>query len=413
MKNKHSLRASIRAASVAGLLLLTLYGTVRGAIEPPEVLYEKKPPLKKAHRQVMNLLVDTYSQTDWSQVADHLSAYPDDAGNPNIMVIPISLGNVFLNRYEATGENLHYESALQHFESVAMKYKLWRTRWLTPAVVNYLVVSVNRLRNECDAYTELPPVQRKRTRWLWKKVMTILKGEAEYRLMLELPYAPYYSCSTGDSKAEENAWEASLFAAAANFLPDDPQAAVWDEKARQLAYNSITRPSDPPDKRGVKTCTVGEDWTLPNHGLMPNPYYAGATLLMLAEGALTYRLTGRAIPEEFTHNIQEFHEKYKSYLGTDLTWTVPADPDGDGTLFPMVFDSELEKEILVRKALQGYLWKPTKPVAVMGTGGDLWEAVQNSKVVLYYLMGSYLWHFAAPSACPDVRYTMPQETEEQ
>jgi len=279
--------------------------------------------------------------------------------------------------------------------------------------VHALVISVNRVQKQCEDHWDLPLVQRKRALVLWKKVKAILKEEADFRLTVELPYAPYESCFTGDTKAEENAWEAALFATGANFLPDDPQAAVWEEKARQLAYNSITRPSDPPDKFGLKTCTVAEDLTLSNHGLAPNPYYTAATLFLLTQGALAYRLADRAIPEEFTHNVRELSEKYDSYLGDDLSWTVPADPEGDGTVFPLVFDSRLEKKIVFRKALEGYLWKPTKPVAVMGTGSDLWEAVQNSKVVLYYLMGSYLWHFPAKSTCFEVRFKMPANGEVQ
>lgn len=413
MKNEHSHRASLRTASIAGFLLLTLGGGVRAAIEPPDSLDGKKQSLKKVHWQVMNLLAETYAATDWSLVTDHLLSFPDDAGNPNIMVIPLSLGNVFLNRYEATGSAADYEQALDHFESVAKKYPLWGKRWLTPGIAHYLVVSVNRMRTNCDEFVELPQLPRKRVAVLWRKVKALLKAELEYRLTVELPYAPYDSCFTGDSKGEENAWEATLFAAAANFLPDDPQAASWDEKARQLAYNAITRPSDLPDKSGIKTCTVEQDLTLANHGFGPNPYYSGATLFLLAQGALTYRLTGRPIPEEFTHNVPEFYAKYKSYLSPDLDWILPADPEGDGTLFPLAIDSELEKEIVIRKSMQGYLWKPTKPVAVMGTGGDLWEAVQNSKIVLYYLMGSYLWRFPDPAQCLEVRFKMPEDGEVQ
>jgi hypothetical protein len=408
MKNKLSHRAPGLKASTVGVFLLLLAGSLGAAIEPPD-LADEKDSLKKAERKVIQVLIDTYGATDWSQVTDHLDSYPDDAGNPNVMLIPLSLGNAYLNRSEATGNVNDYEQAFQYFELVADKHKLWGKRWLTPAVVHYLAVSVDRVRKECDDYTRLPGVPRKRIKVLWKKVLRILKLEADFRLKVDLPYAPYVSCFTGDTKAEENAWEATLFAAAASFLPDDPDAAAWDEKARLLAYNAITRPSDPPDKSGTKTCTVGEDLTLSNHGLSPNPYYAGATLFLLTQGALTYRLTDRPIPEEFTHNIQEFYAKYTSYLSGDLSWLVSSDPEGDGTLFPLWFDSGLEREAVKQKAIRGYLWKPTMPVPVMSTGSELWEAIQNSKVVLYYLMSSYLWRFSSPSPCYEVRFKEPKD----
>lgn len=401
MKNKHSHRASSIAFSFAGLLLL-FQSVARAAVEPPGLI-DKTADLRQAELKVMDVLVDTYSDTDWSAVADHIRSFPDDGGNPNVMVIPLSLGNVFLNRYEKRKNASDFELALLHFESVAKQYPAWKARWLTPGVVQYLVVSVHRLRNQCEPFDPLPQSGwHKRVEKLWKIVKKILKEEVEFRLTIDLPHLPYESCFTGDTKAEENAWEAALFAAAANFLPDEPQAEVWEKKARQLAYNAITRPSDPPDMEGVKTCTVQEDLVLSNHGYAPNPYYAGATLSLLAQAALTYRLTGHPIPEEFLHNVPELAAKYSSYLGVDLSWSVSSDPEGDGSLFPLVFDQDLEKKAAGKKSSAGYLWKPTRKTLVMGTGSDLWEAIQNSKVVLYYLMTSYLWHFP-PSGCYEMR----------
>src|SRR5688572_10987618 len=108
MNAKHAHRALLRTASITGVLLLSLAGAIN-AVEPPH--FDRPDPLKMAHWKVMNILDETYGETDWSQVIDHLLAFPDDEGNPNIMVIPLSLGNVFLNRYEATGADPDYEKA--------------------------------------------------------------------------------------------------------------------------------------------------------------------------------------------------------------------------------------------------------------------------------------------------------------
>ena len=406
MKNKHAHRAPFVAASIPALFLL-FNGAAHAAIEPPD-LGKETTALKEIEWNVMDILIDTYGDTDWSQVTDHVVSHPDDAGNPNVMVIPISLANGYLNRYEKSKNVSDWDFALLHLEWVAGKYSLWQKRWLTPGVIQYLVVSADRLRKYCRPYYPLPhPGAGKRVERLWKKVLRILDEEARFRLTVDLPYAPYDSCATGDSKAEENAWEAALFATAANFVPDASVSRASDARARQLAYHSITRPSDLADASGIKTCTVNEDMTLSNHGLVPNPYYAGATLFLLSQGALTYRLTGRAIPSEFGHNVPELFEKYISYAGEDLSWTVPSDPEGDATLFPFAFDSGLESKAIARKAFNGYLWKATPKVELMGTGSDLWEAIQNSKVVFYYLMTSYLWHFSAPPECFEVRYKQP------
>ena len=223
----------------------------------------------------MDSLVQTYGATDWSAVVAWMIANPGNATNPNIVVIPLSLGNVYLNRYEAEGKIADFESALYLFEWTSSNYWLWGQRWLTPAVAHYLDVSAARLRLQsgAEAYAD-------RIRYVWELAMAITEQEADARLSADLPYRntpgvggqdPYDSSVTGDTKGEENAWEAAILAAAANFLPDHPHAVDWDRRARQLAYDAITVPSDPPDLAGIKTATVPEDFALANHGTSRAP----------------------------------------------------------------------------------------------------------------------------------------------
>jgi hypothetical protein len=239
--------------------------------------------------------------------------------------------------------------------------------------------------------------------------MDITEQEADARLGADLPYKnsagvggpdPYDSSSTGDSKAEENAWEAALLAAGANFLPDHPHAADWDRRARQLAYDAITTSGDPPDSAGIKTTTVPADFALANHGKFPNPYYMAATLTLLCQGALSYRLTGHEVPAEFAHHVPELYARYLDFIDADFQWTVPADPTGDATLFPLPFDPAFEDAVVSAKEESGDLWVPTEPAPEVGFGADLWQACQNAKVVLYHLMGSYLWHVGTWLAGP-------------
>ncbi|MEX0879597.1 MAG: hypothetical protein WD451_07690, partial [Thermoanaerobaculia bacterium] len=345
--------------------------------------------------RIMDTLVQSYGATDWSAVVEGLVARPWDPTNPNIMVIPLSLGNVYLNRYETGGDVANFEMALFYVEWTADNYWVWGQRWLTPAVAQYLAVSLLRLRAHETAGVH------DRIDALWEQTAVILVQEADARLLADLPYRnspgvgnsdPYDSAVTGDTRAEENAWEAGILAAASSFLPDHPHAGAWDQKARQLAYDAITRASDPPDAFGVKTTTVSEDFTLANHGSFPSPYYMAATLFLLSQGALSYQLAGRPVPEEFQHNVPELFAKYRTYVDAELRWTVPSDPHGDATLFPLTLDPDFEAAIVLQKAASGYLWEPTGPVTQVSWGPDLWRAIQNSKVVLYYLMGSYFWH---------------------
>src|SRR6185369_11596484 len=104
---------------------------------------------------------------------------------------------------------------------------------------SYLDISLVRLRAACA-----PEGFADRIEAAWRTALAVTEEEADARLTDEYPYQPHDSSATGDSKGEENAWEAGLLAAAANFLPEHPHAAAWEEKARQLAYDAITRPSD-------------------------------------------------------------------------------------------------------------------------------------------------------------------------
>ena len=125
-----------------------------------------------------------------------------------------------------------------------------------------------------------------------------------------------------------------------------------------------------------------------------------ATLFLMSQGALSYTMAGREIPEEFRHNVPQLYAKYLTYVDSSFQWTVPSDPGGDATLFPFAFDAEFETAIVAVKTERGDLWRPAAPVAAVGLGADLWEACQNAKVVLYHLMGSYFWHVTPKLAQP-------------
>lgn len=364
-------------------------GQVTEALDPVETEMPAEEALRMTEWKIMDRLAEAYGSTRWSGVAEFLGANPGYEGNPNIVFIPLSLGNVYLNRYEWQHDIADLERSVEWYEWVARNHWLWGRRWLAAPVVSYLDISLLRLRAE-----RLPADYAGRVEAVWQSALAITAEEADARLTPELlPYGPYDSSATGDSKGEENAWEAGLLAAAANFLAGHPQAGAWEEKARQLAYDAITRPSDPPDSEGLKISTVGDDFTLSNHGFFPNPTYAAATIELLLQGALTYRLTGREIPSEFSHNVSGLYEAYKSSVDENLQWSVPSDPPGEASLFPFAFDPDLELREVGRELEHGYLWLPAGPAAVMEVGAPLWTAVLNSKVVMFYLMGSYLWHF--------------------
>jgi hypothetical protein len=377
-----------RCRDVAGVLLLFLFLSAKRVSSQQEESVPSDEFIQECEWTIMDRFVEAYGSTDWSAVAVCLVADPGSSGNPNVAFIPLSLGNVYLNRFERDHDVADFERALAWFEWVGTNPWLWGGRWLTAPVVSYLDISLVRLRG-----ASAPGRCAGRVENLWQIALAITEREADGRLGLDYPPRPHDSSTSGDSKAEENAWEAGLLAAAANFLPEHGHAQAWDEKARQLAYDAITRPSDPPDRRGLKTSTVEDDFTMSNHGFFPNPTYAAATIELLAQAALTYRLSGKTVPDELQHNVRELYDRYRSDIDGDFHWVTPSDPAGEPALFPFAFDPDLEDRAIRCESDNGYLWQPTGPIGVMEVGAPLWTAVLNSKVVMFYLMGSYLWHF--------------------
>jgi hypothetical protein len=342
----------------------------------------------------VDVLGRIYGEADWSAVERSLREHPGDPGNPNVVLITISLSNVELNRFERNHDITDWIHAAARLEWVVRNYDLWGNRWLTAPILTYLDVTAFRLVREPFGAPELVPV----ADGVWNAVMQLTREEANARLIERLPYLPYDSAETGDSKAEEDAWEAGLLAAAANFLAEDPSAAAWESKARELAYDAITSPEDSPYPHAPKVVTVPEDFQLANHGFFPNPTYMAATLVLLRMGALTYRLTGRTVPPEFEHNTDRLYAAYSRLVRDDLTWSVRADPEGDATLFPLDMDPTLEDRVARAKEARGDLWVEVADGASMDEGEELWRAVLNAKVVMFYLVGSYLWHVPEPDA---------------
>jgi len=343
-------------------------------------------------RAVVGFLLDKYGATDWAAPSAWVLENPVADVNPNVMMVFLSLSQAHLFRWRVGGDPADREAAFAWAEWVGGHHDAWGERWLSPLVVCYLDLTTRALA----AVDPSPGAIATRGTALRSTALAIDAEEADARLSSAYPFLPLDSSLGGDSKAEEDAWEAALLAAAANSLPDADHAAAWDAKARELAYDAITVAADPPDAFGVKTTTVRDDFTLPNHGFVPNEYYTAATLNLLRTGALFYFLAARAVPAEFDHHVADLFAAYRAHVDASLHWTLPCDA-GDATLFPLALadDGDLERRCVEAKAADGFLWKPGGPVARMSTGADLFEAIEDAKTVEQYLLGSYFWHVPA------------------
>ena len=112
------------------------------------------------------------------------------------------------------------------------------------------------------------------------RIYNMVKAECNYELQRSIPtgYA-------GDTKAEENGWEADILACALGLYPDDALAPQWFDRLRDFAINSYSQVDDADDHTVIDPAydqkTVADyyrgqnlydDYTLQNHNLFHTSY---------------------------------------------------------------------------------------------------------------------------------------------
>ena len=128
-------------------------------------------------------------------------------------------------------------------------------------------------------------------------IYQLLKAECNYELHRTIPtgYA-------GDTKAEENGWEADVLAVTLGLFPNDPLAPQWFERLREFAVNSYSHQDDATDatiidptydNKTVKDLYKGQnlydDFTLQNHNYF-HTSYQNVVIQELGEAALALKL---------------------------------------------------------------------------------------------------------------------------
>jgi hypothetical protein len=291
---------------------------------------------------VMDIFARNYGGADWSLVLADLDAHPEDPANPAFMSIPLSLANVYLNRYEAGGNKANLERSLQIFEWVAASRELWGGRDGTGSVVSYLDIGVARLRAECDVGGFESRIDE-----LWQTAMKITAEEAG--ALLETVGDPGRPCGRTLRQGaclqsilpfpEESAALASraaLFAAASSFVAADPRAGAWAENALILAARIPTSVCQSTD-----------------------------TELVLSQGEVTSFLAGGGASFEFDAGPHG-RRSGRAILSCST--------------FPTVYET-------------------AGPVDVVSPGDSLALAIRDSQVVAYFLSAQYLWRFPPGSQC--------------
>lgn len=328
-------------------------------------------------------------------ISKNVSVSLSVTNTPNLASVFVSIASANLRQYRSSGDEYALRRVFFNLNWPVDNYSVWGKQWSSPPAMSYLAIMAWQLRNK-GADGEL----------LWEHVRPILAEEANNTLGLVLPYLPLNSSPSagmGDSKGEENGWQITGLSAAIVFLPDNPNVPAWEARLRQLGWDTIARPSDPPDVTGLKVITVGEKFDMVNHWTNPNAFYTVGTAFLLMQAALPYRLVGRAVPAELNHNVEGLYGKYTTYLGEDasgeLVWTTPQDsiiPGGDPSalILPTVMDVKFQLRLAEQKVAQGYLWMPGPIPTTISSDDDatLLRVVMDGKTTWYYTVAN-LWSF--------------------
>ncbi|UKJ06739.1 hypothetical protein [Solitalea lacus] len=136
---------------------------------------------------------------------------------------------------------------------------------------------------------------------------------------------PYYKDSTGkvlfpgDSKIEEDAWNAELLYLAAVMLPNHPNANKWLYKAAEYLIAATSLPSDlnnarilhgRPVSSWLNGYNIEEPGFVINHGIIHPMYNALASMI---NAPIVFSLVGKATPEAARFNLDKIYYSITSH----------------------------------------------------------------------------------------------------
>lgn len=177
-------------------------------------------------------------------------------------------------------------------------------------------------------------------------IYNLLKAECNYELERSIPtgYA-------GDTKAEENGWEADVLAATLGLYPNDPLAPKWFERLREFAINSYSHASDQHNQTVIdpaydnktvadlyKGQNLYDDYSLQNHNLF-HTSYQNVVMQELGEAALALKMFQQGLYGEEKWKTNALMHHNQEVQDSILNWLALADgelamPNGnDWSLF--------------------------------------------------------------------------------
>lgn len=142
--------------------------------------------------------------------------------------------------------------------------------------------------------------------------------------------------SPGDTKAEENAWNAMVLQTAVAMMPRHPNVKSWKRAGSELMVSAFATEKDARNKtrfvdgRPVKNWLNGynlrEDGAVINHRLLHPDYMATPTLNLRAY--LLQPLAGQAVPQTAEFNADLIYRTFVTHV-----WPVPPHKAPGGTIY--------------------------------------------------------------------------------
>ena len=141
---------------------------------------------------------------------------------------------------------------------------------------------------------------------------------------------PYWNTSTGDTKADENGWNAQLLQLATAMMPNHQNEAIWSQRSLEYMISISARPGDSSSSTVINgkalsswipsgKYNINSDGTLINHDIVHPDYMVSFT--NGAYAALIYSLAGRATPA-----AAMFNADYNYDALVDLNFTAGTTP---------------------------------------------------------------------------------------
>ncbi|MDR3687298.1 MAG: hypothetical protein P4L93_10120 [Coriobacteriia bacterium] len=168
----------------------------------------------------------------------------------------------------------------------------WGSGWQSALWTTYMGFGARMVWNN------LPPVTR-------SLVASDVAAEADHLLTIDPPYymdASGTVLTPGDSKSEEDGWNASLLLFAAREFSSNPHSLDWDRQGRWYALMALATPAQVGTDPRIKGSNLNSDGTVTNHSRI-NPDYMFSVSEMIAKVSLVSARAGKKVPGEVMNNL--------------------------------------------------------------------------------------------------------------